>query len=161
MASTLVYKRGAARARWGPLAVFVETPGTVWILYLTIYLAVGAFLQLTAPYTRIARFAHDWQVLTIYGCYLVPLSIFLRGRPWHRQYAYAVLAIAPVDLVGFTLGTSLAYDGNPIDRVLGVRNFTLGFVLTAAFIPLLGNLVVPRIAALLVRAGRRGPALYQ
>ena len=120
-----------------------------WIIYLTTYLLVGGILQLSSPYTRIARFAYDWQVLTLYGLYLVPISVLLRGRPWHMQYAYALAAIAPIDIVGFALHTSLAYPNNFFDSVVGERNFTLTFVVLASWIPYCGNLVVEAITKLL------------
>jgi len=74
---------------------------------------VGASLQAASPHLRIAAFYHDWQVFTLYGLFLVPLSIVLRDRPWHVQYAYAVTAIAPIDVMGFALGTSIRLPGQP------------------------------------------------
>jgi hypothetical protein len=112
------------------------------VLYLVAYCSVGGFLQFESPYLRVAAFFHDWQVLTLYGLYLVPLSLLLRGRAWHVQYVYALVAIAPVDIVGFALGTSIAYPGNVIERTFGVRSFTLVFVVCAGWIPLAGNSVL-------------------
>jgi hypothetical protein len=123
-----------------------ETPRAFWPIYLVTYLAFGAVLQFTAPYTQIARFAHDWQVVTLYGLYLVPLSALLRGRKWHMQYAYAIMTIAPVDIIGFMFHTSIAYPNNFIDAIVGERNFTMTFVLIAAWIPYVGNVVVEVIA---------------
>ena len=122
------------------------TPRSLWLIYIVVYLAVGTVLQSTAPYTRVARFAYGWQVITLYGLYLVPLSALLRGRPWHMQYAYAIMAIAPIDVMGFTLQTSVAYPNNFIDAVFGERNFTLTFVMIASWIPYSGNVVVEAIA---------------
>jgi hypothetical protein len=106
-------------------------------------------LQFASPRIHVAAFLHDWQVLTIYGLYLVPLSILLRKRPWHTQYAYAVAAIAPIDVVGFAIGTSIVYPGNFIEHLFGPQSFTLVFVLGAAWIPLAGNFVVSRLEAFL------------
>jgi hypothetical protein len=114
----------------------------MWIVYVVTYLLFGSILQLSAPYTRIARFANDWQVVTLYGFYLIPLSVLLRGRAWHTQYAYALAAIAPIDIGGFALHTSLAYPDNFLDSVVGERNFTLTFVVLASWIPYCGNIFV-------------------
>ena len=130
------------RGLWSRIA---EVPRLMWIIYLVTYLIVGGILQLSAPFMRIARFAYDWQVITLYGLYLVPLSVLLRGRPWHMQYAYALVAIAPIDILGFSLHTSLAYPNNFFDSVVGERNFTLTFVVLASWIPFCGNVVVEAI----------------
>lgn len=132
---------------WDRLAA---TPAYYWPIYATLYLSAGFFAQTTAHHTRVARFARTWQVATLYGLFLIPLSAVLRGRPWHEQFAYAVAAIGPIDVLGFSLGTSLAYPGNVIEQVVGVRNFTLAFVLIAAWIPFIGNTVVEAIAHRLV-----------
>ncbi|HVZ73604.1 MAG TPA: hypothetical protein VHJ20_14595 [Polyangia bacterium] len=132
-----------------------ETPVKRWVLYFVVYCSVGSFLQLMSPQLRIAAFRHDWQVFTLYGLYLVPLSILLRERSWHVQYAYAVVAIAPCDVVGFALGTSFAYPGNVIEHVFGPRSFTLVFVLLAGVIPLGGNAILAWLEAVLW--GRREP----
>ena len=130
---------------------FRSVPTHVWLLYFAFYLTLGLSLQLTAPYTRIARFAYDWQVLTIYGCYLVPLSILVRRLPWHGQYAYSVIAIGPIDVIGFALGTSQMFPENVISQVFGPQSFTLCFVLIAAWIPALGNLAVARLVPIMER----------
>jgi hypothetical protein len=118
-------------------------------LYFVVYVGAGGALQLAAPYLKVAAFLHNWQVLSLYGLFLVPLSILLRGRSWHSQYAYSVVAIAPVDIVGFAIGTSVAYPGNFIERVVGPRSFTLTFVVIAGWIPVAGNIVVSWFEGLL------------
>jgi hypothetical protein len=124
----------------------LSTPRQMWYIYALVYLTLGASLQMTAPYTRVARFAHDWQVISLYGFYLIPLSALLRGEPWHRQYVYALAAIAPIDVAGFALHTSLAYPYNFIDSLLGERNFTLVFVMLASWLPYAGNRVVEMLS---------------
>jgi hypothetical protein len=119
------------------------------MVYLVVYIVAGGVLQWASPYMRIAAFLHDWQVFSLYGLFLVPLSILVRGRPWHTQYVYAVAAIGPIDVIGFAIGTSIAYPGNVIERVVGTRSFTLAFVLAAGWIPVVGNIVVSRLEALL------------
>jgi hypothetical protein len=126
-----------------------QTTVRLWLLYFIVYVVGGGTLQLAAPYLRIAAFLHNWQVFSLYGLFLVPLSILLRGRPWHSQYAYSVVAIAPVDIVGFAIGTSVAYPGNLIERIVGPRSFTLTFVVIAGWIPVAGNIVVSWFEGLL------------
>jgi len=130
-------------AIWDRLAA---TPAHYWPIYIVLYLSAGFAAQTTAHRTRVARFARTWQVATLYGLFLIPLSAVLRGLPWHQQFAYGVAAIGPIDVVGFSIGTSLAYPNNIIEQVVGVRNFTLAFVLIAGWIPFVGNNVVEAIA---------------
>lgn len=140
------------RGAWTRLST---TSWLMWVVYLTSYLLVGSILQLSAPYIRVARFAYDWQVVTIYGLYLVPMSVLLRGRPWHTQYAYALVAIAPIDILGFALHTSLAYPNNRLDVIVGERNFTLTFVILASWIPLFGNMFVEAVTRQLEPLSKR------
>lgn len=140
------------RGAWTRLST---TSWLMWAVYLTSYLLVGTILQLSAPYIRVARFAYDWQVVTIYGLYLVPMSVLLRGRPWHTQYAYALVAIAPIDIAGFALHTSLAYPNNRLDVIVGERNFTLTFVILASWIPFFGNMFVQAVTRQLEPLSKR------
>lgn len=117
-------------------------PRELWLLYLATFLLLGAAAQVSTPYLEIARFARNWQFITLYGGFLVPLALLLRGMPWHQQYAYALMAIAPVEIGAFTLGTSLAYPNNVFDAWVGERNFTLAMVLIAAWIPYVANRVL-------------------
>jgi hypothetical protein len=132
---------------------FGDVPRAERLLYVAAFIGTGLALQLTAEYTRVARFATVWQVFSIYGGVLLPLAIMMRGRPWHFQYAYSLAVIAPLDLVGFALGTSRFYPGNPIEQLFGRQSFTLGFVLLAGWMPLVGNILIPRIAARLGLGG--------
>jgi hypothetical protein len=146
------------RALWSRWA---DTPRNLWSLYLISYLILGALAQLSTPYLEIARFARNWQFITLYGGFLVPLSLLIRGLPWHQQYAYALMAIAPIELGAFTLQTSVAYPHNIIEVWLGPRNFTLAMVLLAAWIPYVGNLVVPAFGRWLDGARRSFSAVGQ
>lgn len=135
--------RTLATGLWSRLST---TPTHLLPIYFVVYLAGGAVAQLVlAPHLEIARFARDWQFLTLYGGFLVPLSLAVRGLPWHQQYAYSLMAIAPVEISAFALGTSVAYPANLFDAVLGPHNFTLAMVMLAAWLPYLGNLVVATV----------------
>ena len=122
-----------------------RTPFSLWLVYLVVYISLGALAQFSAPYLEIAHFAHDWQFITLYGGFLVPLSILIRGLPWYQQYAYALMVLAPLEIVAFTLQTSVAYPDNVLDALVGERNFTLTMVVVAAWIPYLGNRVIKAI----------------
>jgi len=122
-----------------------SVPARVWSIYFVIYLTTGTLLQGTASLHQIAKFARDWQVLTIYGCYLIPLSILVRNRIWYEQYAYSLVAIAPLELIGYSMQTSVAFPNNIFDVIFGIRNFTLAFALLAAWIPYCGNMFVLRL----------------
>lgn len=119
------------------------------LLYMAVYLVFGLCMNSLGKLLQIAEFVHWWQVLTCYLLYLVPVSLLLRGRPWPEQYAFGVLALAPLELSGFALGTSRAFEGNVVDRILGPRNFVLAMtVLFGAIVPL-GNAAIARLEALL------------
>jgi hypothetical protein len=127
-------------------------------LYLVLYLLWGFTMNGVGKLLRIAEFATWWQVFTCYGLYLVPASLLVRRSTVFQQYLYGPLALAPLELLGYALGTSRAYPGNVLDRVLGERNFTLAMVVFFAWLLPLGNLAVARLERGLWRTA--GPAPY-
>lgn len=112
------------------------------ILYVALYLPLGFAMNALGEALEIAEFAHEWQVLTCYLGYLVPVSLWLRARSAADQYAWGMVALAPLELLGHALGTSLAHDGNVLDRIFGERNFVLLMVIAFGSLPLLGNRAV-------------------
>jgi hypothetical protein len=112
------------------------------ILYVALYLLLGLSMNALGKALRIAEFAHWWQVPISYVGYLVPISLWLRARSAADQFAWGMVALAPLELMGYALGTSLAHDGNIIDRLLGERNFALVMVMAFGALPLLGNRAV-------------------
>ena len=123
-------------------------------LYTVVYLAAGTCMNWTGRHFAIAAFAHWWQVVTCYGLYLVPVSLLVRGRTALEQYAAGVLALVPLELAGYALGSSIAYDGNVIDAVVGPRNFTLAMCVLFGVIPPLGNALVAAADQLLSSSAR-------
>jgi hypothetical protein len=123
-----------------------------WAAYAATYFLIGTGMNAAGQWLQIARFAHWWQVITVYVLYMVPLSVLFRGLPWWRQYLYGLLPMGLLELGGYALHTSYAYPGNVLDRVLGERDFSLAMTLFfAAYFPLL-NALVALIVRTLARA---------
>ena len=113
-----------------------------YILYASVYLVWGSAMDAMGKLLMIAEFRHWWQVLTCYIGYLVPVSLMVRGKSRFEQYVYGVFALAPLELLGYALGTSIAHNGNIADAILGPRNFTLAMCLFFGIIPPIGNELV-------------------
>jgi len=135
------------------IAFWRSQPRRLWLLYMFVYFCMGGVVQLALPYINIAYFSRPWQFATLYCGFLVPLSIALRGQPWHRQYAYFVTAIMPIEIGAFILGTSVAYPQNILEPVVGARNFTLAMVMIDSWIPYVGNRIVDLLWPLVRRSG--------
>ncbi len=118
-----------------------------YLLYMAVYLVWGLISNSIGKLFAIAAFLHWWQVFTCYVVYLVPVSLLLRHHTRLEQYVYGVLALAPLELVGYSIGSSIAYDGNVIDMILGPRNFTLAMCVFFGIIPPVGNGLVAWIEA--------------
>lgn len=110
-------------------------------------LPLGFVMNALGHALGIAGFRHGWQVLTCYGLYLVPVCLALRGRPLLQQYAFGVMALAPCELLGYAIGTSIAYEGNLIDAVLGPRNFTLAMTIFFGALPAAGARLIDWLEA--------------
>lgn len=107
--------------------------------YVLLYFVVGNIMNEFGKLAQIAQFKYPWQVFTVYVVYLAPISIACRRSPPWLQYLFGLAALAPIELVGYRLGSSIAFDGNIIDRLLGARNFTLAMsVFFGVYVPL-GN----------------------
>lgn len=113
-----------------------------YLLYALVYLLWGFGMNSLGKGLRIAEFATWWQVFTCYGLYLVPASLLVRRQSLFQQYLHGLLVLAPLEILGYALGTSRAYPGNMLDRALGERNFTLAMVVFFGWILPLGNLAV-------------------
>ena len=94
---------------------------------------------------EIARFTFWWQVITCYIAYMVPISLLLRGLPFHQQYAYGLIAMALLEFGGYALETSYAYPDNVLDQFFNERNFSLGMALFFGLYFPLGNALVAKI----------------
>ena len=76
---------------------------------------------------------------------MIPISLLLRGLPFHLQYAYGLVAMAFLEFGGYALETSYAYPDNLLDHWFGIRNFSLAMALFFALYFPAGNWLVQRI----------------
>lgn len=113
----------------------------LFAVYATFYLVWGLVMNSIGHTAQIAWFAHWWQVFTCYVVYLVPMSLLVRDKNWIDQYAYGVVILAPLEIVGYRIGSSIAADNNILDMILGERNFTLAMSVFFGIIPPIGNFV--------------------
>jgi hypothetical protein len=127
-------------------------------LYAAVYLVWGLCMNGLGKLLRIAEFVSWWQVVSCYVLYLVPASLLVRRYGPFQQYLYGLLALAPLELVGYAIGSSRAYPGNVVDQILGERNFTLAMVVFFAWILPLGNRAVAGLERLLFREPAVRPA---
>jgi len=118
-------------------------------LYAALYLVWGLCMNGLGKLLRIAEFVSWWQVVSCYVLYLVPASLLVRRYGAFQQYLYGLLALAPLELAGYAIGSSRAYPGNLVDQALGERNFTLAMVVFFAWVLPLGNRAVAGLERLL------------
>jgi hypothetical protein len=111
-------------------------------VYLVVVLLLGSVMDSLGKLLAIAEFRHWWQVGTCYVGYVLPTALLVRHGRAIEQLAWGLLAMVPLELVGYALGTSVAYPDNVLERVLGVRNFTLAMVIIVAPLPLCANYLV-------------------
>lgn len=112
------------------------------LTYILVYLSAGFIMDKVGATLEIARFNYWWQVITVYGIYMIPISLFLRGQPFHTQYAYGLIAMAILEFGGYAFESSYAYPNNVLDQLFNIRNFSLGMALFFALYFPLGNSLV-------------------
>lgn len=117
----------------------------LWLTYCGVYLLWGLAMNWFGQQLEIARFTFWWQVITCYIFYMVPISLLLRGLPFHQQYAYGLIAMGLLEFSGYALETSYAYPNNILDQLFNERNFSLGMALFFALYFPLGNLLVGKL----------------
>ncbi len=115
------------------------------LTYLIVYFIWGLGMNEFGKQLEIARFTYWWQVITVYLVYMVPISLLLRGLPFHMQYAYGLIAMGLLEFGGYLWETSYAYPNNLLDQLFGIRNFSLAMSLFFALYFPLGNWGVQRI----------------
>lgn len=115
------------------------------LIYVVVYGCWGLIMDRFGTEMEIARFTHWWQVITVYLIYMIPISLLLKGLPFHMQYAYGLIAMGLLEFGGYALQTSYAYPENMLDHFFGIRNFSLGMALFFAFYFPVGNWVVGKI----------------
>ncbi|MDT0621587.1 hypothetical protein [Croceitalea vernalis] len=113
--------------------------------YCIVYFSWGLLMNWFGAEVGIAKFTYWWQVITCYILYMVPISLILRGLPFHAQYAYGLVAMGLLEFGGYALETSYAYPNNLLDQFFNERNFSLGMALFFALYFPLGNWGVHKI----------------
>lgn len=114
-------------------------------IYIVVYFSWGMGMDQFGAFMEIARFTYWWQVITVYLLYMVPISLLLRGLPFHTQYAYGLVTMALLEFGGYLFESSYAYPNNLMDQFLNIRNFSLGMALFFALYYPAGNWLVNNI----------------
>jgi len=118
----------------------------ILMIYIVLYFSWGFVMNEIGIYAEIARFMYRFQIITCYILFMIPVSLVLRGLPWHRQYAYGVVLMGFFEFGGYALGTSIIYEDNIISQLFNQSNFSLAMTLFfGAYFPL-GNAAVRGIA---------------
>ena len=107
-----------------------------------VFLSIGILMNSFGQWAHIAEFRYSWQIVTCYLGFVVPLALFVRGLPLPLQYCVCVTAFIPLEVGGYAIGSSIAFDGNVFEAVFGLRNFTAVMVAGVAFIPPIGLKIV-------------------
>lgn len=122
-----------------------QTPGQLIFVYIFFYGLWGTAMHHFGIYMKIARFKYAVQIISCYILYMVPISILLKSLPWHQQYAYGLFFMGILELGGYTIKSSIAYENNLLDKIFTERNFSLAMTLFfAAYFPL-GNWIVENL----------------
>ena len=129
--------------RWAKAKLQVDR--RLLIIYCVLYFLWGLTMNWFGATVEIAQFTYWWQVITCYLLYMVPISLLLRGLPFHMQYAYGLIAMGLLEFAGYGLQTSYAYPNNLLDQFFGIRNFSLGMALFFALYFPAGNWAVAKI----------------
>ena len=115
------------------------------LVYVVIYFTWGMAMNAFGKKMKIAKFTYWWQVITCYILYMVPISLLLRGLPFHTQYAYGLVAMGFLEFGGYAVKSSYAYPNNILDKTFSPQNFSLGMALFFALYFPAGNWVVGKI----------------
>lgn len=133
------------KAFWNYILVKLNVDRRLIALYCIIYFAWGMLMNWFGAEVEIAKFTYWWQVITCYILYMVPISLLLKGLPFHAQYAYGLVAMCLLEFGGYALETSFAYPNNLIDQFFNVRNFSLAMALFFALYFPVGNWAVGKV----------------
>jgi hypothetical protein len=114
-------------------------------IYIAVVLVLGSMMNSIGKLLAIAEFKYWWQVGTCYVGYVLPVALLVRHMRPVDQLVFGLIAMVPLELTGYALGTSIAFPDNLLERVLGMRNFTLAMVILVAPIPLCVNWIVERV----------------
>ncbi len=140
---------------WESIQTKLNVDKKLLLTYCLVYFIWGMIMDWFGAQVEIARFTYWWQVITCYILYMVPISLLLRGLPFHAQYAYGLIAMGLLEFGGYAFETSYAYPNNILDRFFNVRNFSLGMALFFALYFPLGNWGVGKIHNFLFNTKQR------
>ena len=136
----------------GDIQQFFEAVGGIFqtepkmiMVYVVVYLLWGIMMNQFGIVTKIAKFRYSWQIITCYIVYMVPVSLLLKGLPWYEQYAYGLFFMGILELGGYAIRSSIAFDDNLLDKIFTPRNFALAMTLFFATYFPLGNWAVEQI----------------
>lgn len=121
------------------------------LIYVVLYFVWGMGMDKFGAFMEIARFTYWWQVITVYLLYMVPISLLLKGLPFHAQYAYGLVSMCLLEFGGYLLETSYAYPNNLMDQFLNIRNFSLGMALFFALYYPAGNWLAAKVYKLIFK----------
>ncbi len=121
------------------------------LVYVIIYFTWGLCMNYFGSYMQIARFTYWWQIITCYIVFMIPVSLLLRGLPFHAQYAYGLVAMSLCEFGGYAIRSSYAYPDNLLDKFFSPQNFSLSMALFFALYFPLGNWGVGKIHAALFK----------
>jgi hypothetical protein len=121
------------------------------LIYCIVYFSWGFGMDQFGAWAEIAKFTYWWQIITCYILYMVPISLLLRGLPFHQQYAYGLIAMCFLEFGGYAMESSYAYPNNLLDQFFGERNFALGMAMFFGLYFPLGNWGVGKIYNLLFK----------
>lgn len=121
------------------------------ITYVIVYFIWGMLMDKFGATVEIARFTYWWQVITCYIFYMIPISLLLRGLPFHMQYAYGLIAMCLLEFCGYAFQTSYAYPDNLLDQFFNIRNFSLGMAIFFAVYFPLGNKLVDKVYSIIFK----------
>ena len=131
-----------AKSKW-------NIPVQLLLTYVVVYLIAGTIMNYLGAEFKIAKFTYWWQIITCYGLFMIPISLLLRGLPFHRQYAYGLIAMGLLEFSGYAIQSSYVFSDNVIDQFFNPRNFSLAMALFFAIYFPLGNMLVDRIYRML------------
>jgi hypothetical protein len=101
--------------------------------YIIVYLTIGFTMHNVGIFLQIAKFKYDFQVITCYIFYMVPISIYMRNWKTSEQYVYGMFTMAILEFLGYFLETSYAFPNNLLERLFGIRNFSLVMTIFFSF----------------------------
>jgi hypothetical protein len=128
----------------------LEVEPKVLVVYLLLYWAAGFANDQLGRSLKIAWFPRRWHVLTCYGLYMVPASLYVRDMPSFDQYLYGLFFLSILEFTGYIFKrASINPDKTIWDKVFQRSNLSLGMVIYfAAYLPA-GNFLAARISKMI------------